>query len=423
MKKLLLPLLFCMIIALFSADDAHAEDNTVVMRPEHSVPVVSIETANGVKIGRKKTAAYVQVTLSITDQHGELILLDEFAAARVRGNSTSTAQKKAYNIKLSESADLFGMGSASKWALLANAYDKTLLRNKLAYDFAGELGLEGSPKSCFVDLYLNGKYLGCYQLTQTIEMSRSCVDLHPSKDEFILEIQPREGYSCPVFLYTPRYNLRFGLDGVDILSDEQRESLTDFLLQAETALSSGEEAQIRKYFDIDSFLDANIVHEVFKNIDVASSSTRFYIKDGVIFAGPVWDFDLSCGNTSDKYYKQHNEGDYTLASPERWFARCLWWKPLFNCGWFEQAFADRYRELQPLIVNLYEDNELGISRIDRICASAGECIAANFEEAGWSISKRHGVFEREPDSSYAENLEFLREWLRQRNQWILDNLS
>ena len=28
----------------------------------------------------------------------------------------------------------------------------------------------------------------------------------------------------------------------------------------------------------------------------------------------------------------------------------------------------------------------------------------------------------EPEGSYEENLGFLRDWLRQRNQWILDNL-
>ncbi len=421
MKKFLLTAALCFVLTCAFSFCADSDFESV--QPTHSVPVVCIEMANGCSPNNlKKADAYLQAYISICDENGEQILYDEFAAAKIRGNSTSYARKKPFNLKLSESVELFGMGSSRKWVLLANTYDKTLMRNKLVFDFAGDIGLSYSPESCYADVYFNGDYLGCYLLTQAVEIGQSRVNIHPSEDEFILEIQPYENYSCPVFLYTPLYGICLGLDGIDCISAEQADRLAEFFLQAETALSGGSREEIEKYFDISSFVDTYIIHEYFKNIDVATSSTRFYIKDGLIHAGPVWDFDLSCGNYSALHYHVYNDGDYTIDMPERWYARCLWWAPLFQTEWFNREFEARYLELQPMITNLYQDNQLGTNRIDSIYAGAKECFQANYREAGWEIYNTYGALERAPEVTYEGNIAFLREWLEQRNLWILEQI-
>ena len=86
---------------------------------------------------------------------------DSESTVKVRGNSTSSGAKKPYNIKLSAKKDVLEMGRAKKWCLLANMYDKTMLRNKLSYDFAAEIGMDFVSSSEFVELYLNGEYRGC----------------------------------------------------------------------------------------------------------------------------------------------------------------------------------------------------------------------------------------------------------------------
>ena len=422
MKKIFLSLSFFLAAILFAGPTAYGEAEEYI-QPEHAVPVICVDTAGHRGVGSlKRGNDYIQVSIRIIDKSGEQILFDEYAGVKIRGNSTSSAAKKPFNIILSKNEDILGLGSSGKWALLANAYDKTMLRNKLVYDFSADIGLEHSPKSRFVDLYFDGEYLGCYQLTETIGTGRGSVNVHAAENEFIFEFQPFEKYSCPVFLYTPVYGFCMGLDGIDYISDQQMADLTDFLNEAELALAGGNREEVERYFDVPSFIDTYIVHEYFKNIDVSCSSTRFYIKGGRIYAGPVWDFDLSCGNYSTKYYKKYTDGDYNIASPERWFARCLWWEGLFENKWFEQAFAERYRELQPWIVNLYEDNALGQNRIDTLCAAAWDCIEANYKEAQWKINKTYSRLERTPENSYEGNLAFLRDWLRQRNQWMLDNL-
>ena len=50
-----------------------------------------------------------------------------------RGNSTWLwREKKPYSLRLSGETDLLGMGQASNWILLADAFDLSLLNNKLS---------------------------------------------------------------------------------------------------------------------------------------------------------------------------------------------------------------------------------------------------------------------------------------------------
>ena len=58
----------------------------------------------------------------------------------------------------------------------------------------------------------------------------------------------------------------------------------------------------------------------------------------------------------------------------------------------------------------------------RSCLTCGTIGGALGHRGIGIMSTKYGKMERNPESSYEENLEFLRDWLRQRNQWILDNL-
>ena len=57
------------------------------------------------------------------------------------------------------------MGSDKHWILLANYYDISMLRNKFTYWLGNVLGLEYTPKCEFVNVVMNGKYLGSYYLS------------------------------------------------------------------------------------------------------------------------------------------------------------------------------------------------------------------------------------------------------------------
>ena len=102
---------------------------------------------------------------------------------KLRGNSTALAAKKAYNITFDNAVDLFGFGLAKKYSLLANAFDKTLLRNQIAMDFQRALEKDTTPEQVYtsncktVDFYLDGKYMGTYTLIESVETGDNRVEI------------------------------------------------------------------------------------------------------------------------------------------------------------------------------------------------------------------------------------------------------
>ncbi len=111
---------------------------------------------------------------------------------RGRGNTTwgnypltattyTTVDKKPYQVKLSQKADLMDTGDpaeASKtWVLLAEYYDGTLLRNHFSFALARELGQSDAPNSQLVDLYYDGEYRGLYLLAEKVEVGQGRVDI------------------------------------------------------------------------------------------------------------------------------------------------------------------------------------------------------------------------------------------------------
>ncbi|MGN0847010.1 MAG: CotH kinase family protein [Kiritimatiellia bacterium] len=99
----------------------------------------------------------------------------------VRGNSTAGADKKPYKIKLGKKADLFGLGGGVKskhWVLLANCYDESLMRNKLCYDLSGVFGCPAWMRSEWVDVVMNGQYVGNYLLCQHIRIGEERIPIH-----------------------------------------------------------------------------------------------------------------------------------------------------------------------------------------------------------------------------------------------------
>ena len=84
-----------------------------------------------------------------------------------RGNYSwmSRKTKHPYNFKLDTKVNLLGIDSpkTKKWTLLANVNDPSLLRNKVAYDLAHQMGI--GLDSAHTDVWLNGVYQGTYLLT------------------------------------------------------------------------------------------------------------------------------------------------------------------------------------------------------------------------------------------------------------------
>lgn len=118
---------------------------------------------------------------------------------RYRGNSTMGYDKKPYKIKLDEKTDMFGFGENKHWVLLANHLDGALMRNKLAYELSGFLGMP-YMQSTDVVLIMNGRYDGIYQFCEQIRVdykSGNRVDIYDwekASEKFAGAIAKAEGF-------------------------------------------------------------------------------------------------------------------------------------------------------------------------------------------------------------------------------------
>lgn len=371
--------------------------------------------------GVNSTDEYSEMRISVRDSDGDILMEETAALWDLHGRSTRQTNKKAYNIKFFTDTDMFGMGAAKKWVLLANAYDKTLIRNKLIYDLGADLGVVYPMESCFVELYINGRYRGNYLLSEAPQVNSERVDINMGKDEFLLEILPIYRSPEGEMVMTPIFNLRFTLNNLSYLPPDQRSYLESFMQKAEEALMSCDKDRIAEYFDIDSFLNAYIVFELSKNADIAMGSTRFTLQDGKLYAGPLWDFDLSLGNSAYDPGPRQNFNGTVPCLTDGWYGCQLWWAQFVRCDWFLEMFARRYTEMQSVIVNLYEDNELGVNKIDRLISSMQKSIDKNYTI--WPVEGRLYANERISDPSYELNVESLRQWIQERNEWILAQIQ
>ena len=391
------------------------QGQTEVPPSDSLLPQVYITTENDLK-----RSTYVSCVITVHDPRGVYDdVYDTESTIKIRGHSTSAGAKTPYNIKFDSKVELLGLGKGKKWNLLANLYDKTQLRNALAYDFARETGMEYTSNSCFAELYFNGEYRGLYQICEPVDVSPTQVDIDTENNEYLMELEPYAGYSNPYILTTPVLKIILGYNEPDPPTQEQRAWLRDFMGEAENALLSGDYDTVKEYVDVESFARCYIVEELFKNVDYAVSSTRFYVKDNKLHEGPVWDFDLSSGNCSSTYYQAYNNVGGSGLSYEGLYCVGLFNQHLFRYEEFTQLVSDLYRELQPVIVNLYEDNELGPNQIDRLLEECRSEIDRNYTL--WSLKKVYGSYEHKPvDGTYDGEIAYLKNWLKMRNLWLYD---
>jgi hypothetical protein len=142
------------------------------------LPVAYIDVANGAWPSKNKETHDARIRIIGNAEYPDQC--DTDMTIHVRGNTTASADKKPYKIKLASKIDLFGLGGgkANKhWVLLANCFDESLMRNKISYDLSGEFGIL-PMKSEWVDVVMNGDYVGNYLVCQHIRVAKERVNIY-----------------------------------------------------------------------------------------------------------------------------------------------------------------------------------------------------------------------------------------------------
>lgn len=142
------------------------------------LPVLYIDTEGGQAITSKEKYIDANLRVQGTDTFNadDYKLYDGLTEIRGRGNSTWGQPKKPYRLKLDKKTDMFGMGKSKHWVLLANYMDESLQRNTLAYNLSASMGMEHCS-TVFVDVVLNGDFVGNYQFCENIRVDPNRVDI------------------------------------------------------------------------------------------------------------------------------------------------------------------------------------------------------------------------------------------------------
>ena len=230
-----------------------------------------------------------------------------------RGNSTWSMPKKPYNMTIYKNDKykkkdkvrfIDGGDKSNKWTLLANYFDNALIRNKVAYDLAQdmEIGLD----SQFVDLWMNGEYLGNYILCQK-------KDYKHHDNGFVIENDHIPDASEEQFKFPKMHNmpLKHNMINIDDIGDTAAENgvnlnwIEDWFTERWDTVLNYDSEEYQKYFDLESWAKMFLMFEVSKTYDCYAGNIIMYVNDldndDVLRAGPAWDYDIAFGRTLHKF--------------------------------------------------------------------------------------------------------------------------
>ncbi len=390
-----------------------------------------------------------------------------------RGNATWNMDKKPYNIKLDESADLLGMGSAKGWCLLANYGDTSLLRNHVIYNLAEEAGIEFTMDSRSIDLYLNGTYNGTYLMTEKIEIGKNRVnitdmekatekvnsadlDSYPAGGKswyqnggrkwvsipndpaditggYLIEIELDERYAAEACGFVTTRGQAVTMKAPEFVSKNQIDYIADLYQKMEDAIYSGtgynaEGKHFSEYIDEESIARMYLLQEYSMNLDTGITSFYLYkdsdtTGDGKFHMAPVWDFDMSTGN-----YGYRNGVD--LTNPELWWANraTIYNKEELNI----LAKAIQYESVEKLATEqwndifypiiracLEEEEDVSLQKLKTLTEYQKELsTSAGLNFLVWPDALKHWSTGVQSGKDFADSVKYLRNFLERREAFI-----
>ncbi len=337
----------------------------------------------------------------ILDGSGKTVYSGGLERIKGRGNTSWEQDKKPYNISLENSVLLPGMtGQAEDYSLVTSS-DLTFLRNRISNEM-GELAGTSSMPCIRVNLYINNSYEGVYELYQRIspdnmgltDLEELTGQANPSQDEdtlsqlttgltlddwnqsitgkwwdqkndpenitggYILEGDNAMRYTNEASGFILESGAYMVSKSPEKLSEAQYQYISSYVQECESLMRQSvgldDYQALSACIDIKSFVGKYLVEEVSKNIDSSATSQYFYKdRDGLLYAGPVWDYDWAYG------VQRLQEGiDYT--DPEGFSAReipgsLIWWQLLYYNNAFYADMTDVYENiLYPWLNGLVE---------------------------------------------------------------------
>lgn len=374
------------------------------------IPRIDITTNGGAKIVSK--VDYVGCTVSVSGTEEEYCFDGATAGIRGRGNDTWTYYpKKPYRIRFDEKTSMFGEEPNRSWVLLAMYNDFSLVKDRLAFGMAEALGADFAPCYHYVDLYVNGKYMGIYLLTDQVDENEGRTNVEatisPTDIEvpFLVELDaraPEEGVEGVDWFSTPvlgTYAVKYP-DTKERYTQAQFDYIENYILTVD-ALCRKEGvtlAELEEYIDLQSFIDYYLILETMGQPELNWKSVYMSRSvGGKLVMGPVWDFDWAAEGPSIGEHAGRYEGEY-----EGFYSWLNWFYALYHGSpEFREALAARWKEIKPLLLDAVSVAESEKSLIER---------AAKRNDVRWNWYR--------VNSDYSSHFDTTVSWVRNRIAWI-----
>ncbi|HEY0238490.1 MAG TPA: CotH kinase family protein [Friedmanniella sp.] len=421
-------------------------------RVNHKLPVVRIDVKAGKKISSQTHPRDLNLVIDSGDPASPAITVPQSAPTysspkpytdtiKGRGNYSWTFPKKGYKIKLDKKADLLGMGESKHWVLVSNFYDHSMLRNSTATELSRRVfgTTAWIPRYRFVDVVLNGRYDGTYQLSEQVRIADNRVDIK-SLDEtvdksskkitggYLMEWNSRK--ESPYF--TIPSGAHISLDDPAPDSDDpgevaylhsqayadQRAYIKKYVSDCDKLIDHSHSgtplSSFAKCIDVDSFANWWLVNEIMKNTngELFHSSYMDKDRDGVLHMVTPWDFDLAAGDV---------ERAGGARDPKGWFIRDendaqrqtkqTWINKLFKNRAFKARVKVRYAEVAPSLRKSVIKKTME-AQAAQISASS----AANSKV--WSPKKHFSNAQKLHGTSWKSEVAWLERWIGTRLDWI-----
>lgn len=332
---------------------------------------------------------------------GETVYAGGLEKIKGRGNTSWEQEKKPYNITLQDSVTLPGMtGQTTDYSLVSSS-DLTFLRNRISNEM-GELAGTGSMACIRVNLYINNSFEGVYELYQRItpenmnltDLEELTEQANPLRSEeslnqlttgltlddwnqsitgkwwdyennpenitggYILEADNTMRYSGEASGFILESGAYMVAKSPAYLSEAQYQYISSYVQECENVMRESvgldDYQALSAYIDISSFVGKYLVEEVSKNIDCSSTSQYFYKdQDGLLHAGPVWDYDWAYG--VERIQEEIDYMDPTGFSARDIPGSLIWWQLLYYNNAFYQDVVSLYESvLYPWLNELVE---------------------------------------------------------------------
>ena len=343
---------------------------------------------------------------------------------RGRGNGTWGMAKLPYKIKLEEKQNLFGMGKNKTWVLLANFFDNSLIRNRLTQWLGKEMGLAFTPQGVFVEVVMNGEYLGSYYLSENVQVGKSRVaidelletdtELPVIQGGYLLEMCPDDTENPNAF--TTANGMRLGNESPSFdeeddgwKNDAQMNYIRDYVQRAEDAIYA-EGGDYGRFLDLQSLADIWWMNEFTVNGDAFRTDSAHLYKprfeedgsEGKLHFGPLWDFDESFGNAQIETFQDKGFNHSML----------LWMDELRKKPEFVDYLWERWQVMDGKLEEIVREGGVLDQTADLVRASWSR------DQARWENCRQENT---QVGRNFDEEVEHIRTWINLRRQWINEN--